>query len=218
MRNSTLRKAIVIATLLGAFGCKKNHVLTNNIDSEQQDIRKSLETDGPDSVDDQRLFDAINENQPPSWSYSELCSKSDLIVIAKTVSIKNGNLESSGASEFQDSSKSSLKCIENQLRVLTVLKGEANQFIKVMTIEWTRKNIVLVNSDFAKLPKKCLRPRPLQIVGENDNVVEYIFDGTVETNEFEPEYILFLQRVRGDEFIPVTGQRWGALSIRILNH
>lgn len=179
-----------------------------------------------DDVAVQQLIDKFKDLQPPDWTYSDLASKSDLIVIAKA---KSGS-EIDWANEIGgDFGKETAKLIANRLRVLSVLKGQSGDEIDVMTLEWKPDVTALTTHDFAELRTELLLPFLAEIRGDgqvtgyvpvqlrDDMAVGKTHTTVIQTYKIEPEYLLYLRRLEGDRYVPVTGQRYSGLSVRMLN-
>jgi hypothetical protein len=152
--------------------------------------------------------------QPPKWSYSELATKSDLIVVAKLASRSGIEWHDAVAGEFDGTT---VKCISNKLRVLSTLKGRSGDEIVVMTVEWKPSVIVRTNFDIAELRKRLLLPSLVRVVIDGQ-VNGYGGSQPLETYEIEPEYLLYLRKLNDEEYVPVTGQRYSGMSVRTLNN
>ena len=178
----------------------------------QETARKSEEAVDP-SV--QKLLEKLKELQPADWTYSDLASKSDVIVVAKAISRIEVEWNDVIGGEF---GKGKTKLLANRLQVLSVLKGESGGEIDVMTLEWKSNVIVLTNFDFAELRSKLLRPVVVPVI-EDGEIFDFarVISGN-HTYTIEPEYLLYLRRIDGNKFAPVSGQRYSGLSIRRLNN
>jgi hypothetical protein len=170
--------------------------------------------DNPGRTDDedvQQIIDKLRNLQPPRWTYSELASQADAVVIAK--------LRARSEIEWQDDiggdfGKEATKLIANRLQVLSVLKGQCGDEIEVMTLEWAPNVIVLVNHDFAVLRTQLLLPSMVSIEIDGQ-IIGY--GGSIDTYKIEPEYLLYLRRLDDDKYVPVTGQQYAGMSVRLLN-
>jgi hypothetical protein len=158
-----------------------------------------------DEASAQQLLQKIHDLRPPQWTYSELASKSDLIVVAKVVSRSETEWDDRIAGDF---GKDWARLFTNRLQVLSVLKGQCGGEIDVMTLELRPYNIiVLVNHRFAELRSKLLRPVTVPVEVEGNTVGFAEVTSGDKTYTIEPEYLLYLKRIEGDRFSPVTGQR-----------
>jgi hypothetical protein len=101
------------------------------------------------------------------------------------------------------------------MRILSTLKGRASEEIEVLTIEWKPGGIVLTNHEFAEISTSLLLPSHITVV-DNGKVIGY-GDSKGKTYTIEPEYLLYLRRLSGQRFVPVTGQRFSGKCVRILN-
>jgi hypothetical protein len=163
----------------------------------------------------QELLEKIKEMQPPDLTYSDLASESDVIVVAKAISKAEIEWNDVIGGEF---GKGNTKLLANRLRVLSVLKGESGDEIDVMTLEWNSNVIVLTNSDFAELRSKLLRPVVVPVI-EDGEIFDFakVVSGN-HTYTIEPEYLLYLRRIEGNKFVPVSGQRYSRQSVRRINN
>ena len=161
----------------------------------------------------QQLVEKLRDLRPPRWSYSDLLSKSDLVVIAKVKTRSDMAWDDGIGGAF---GKETTKLIASRLRVLSVLKGESNDEIDVMTLEWKPNVLVLVNHDFAELRTQLMLPSLVSTVIDGQ-VTGYAESQPIETYKIEPEYLLYLRRVDGNGYVPVTGQRYSGMSVRTLN-
>jgi hypothetical protein len=159
---------------------------------------------------EEELLEKIRKLQPPEWTYSKLASESDLIVVAKAISTSEVQFDQAIAGEFK-----SVKCLSNKMRILSTLKGRASEEIEVLTIEWKPGGIVLTNHEFAEISTSLLLPSHITVV-DNGKVIGY-GDSKGKTYTIEPEYLLYLRRLSGQRFVPVTGQRFSGKCVRILN-
>lgn len=162
----------------------------------------------------QELVEMLRDLQPPDWTYSHLASKSDLIVIARVKSRSEIEWADDIGGDF---GKETTRLIANRLRVLSVLKGQSGDEIEVMTLEWKPNVVVLTNHDFAELRGQLLLPSLVSVVIDGQ-VTGYGGSQPIETYKIEPEYLLYLRRLNGDKYVPVTGQRYSGMSVRTLNN
>ncbi len=158
--------------------------------------------------------ESLHRLQSPDWTYSDLASKSDLIVIAKMKSRSDAEWADDIGGDF---GKGATNLIANRLQVLSVLKGQSGDEIQVMTLQWKRSVIVLTNHDFADLQAQTLRPN-LVTIEIGGQVTGYEGAEPMETYKIEPEYLLYLRRHSDDKYVPVTGQRYSGMSVRTLNN
>jgi len=171
------------------------------------------ETAPPRPVEpDQELLDQLRELQPLHWTYAELAAKADLIVIVKVTSRSEVAWEEEIADGFGEKST---KLIVNHLRVLSLLKGESSDEIDVMTLAWRPDVVVMTSYSFADLRTQLLVPRPTVII---DGVDRWWESSPIKTSTIAPEYLLYLTRLDTGKFVPATGQRYSALSVRTLNN
>lgn len=162
----------------------------------------------------QELLEKLRELQPPKWNYADLAAKSDLIVIAKAQSRVEVEWNDDIGGDF---GKGTTTLLANRLRVLSVLKGESADEINVMTLQWKPNVVVLTNSDFAELRTNLLLPNLVR-VAIDDQVTGYGGSQPIDTYKIEPEYLLYLRRLEGGRYVPVTGQRYSGMSVRTLNN
>jgi hypothetical protein len=158
--------------------------------------------------------ESLHRLQPPDWTYSDLASKADLIVIAKVKSRSEAEWADDIGGDFGEGAT---KLIANRLQVLSVLKGQSGDEIQVMTLQWKRSVFVLTNHDFAELQAATLRPN-LVTIEIGGQVTGYEGPEPMETYKIEPEYLLYLRRHSDDKYVPVTGQRYSGMSVRTLNN
>ena len=167
-----------------------------------------------DDPEIQDLVEKLRNSQPPDWTYSDLASKSDLIVIAKTKSRAEIKWDDDIGGDF---GKVTTKLVANRLRVLSVLKGKADDEIEVTTLEWKPNVIVLTNSAFAEFRTHLLLPTLVRVEIDGQ-VTGYAGSQPLETYKIEPEYLLYLRKANDDKYVPTTGQRYSAMSVRTLNN
>ena len=169
---------------------------------------------------DQRVDAAIQEAlkklrdlQPPKWTYSELAAQSDLIVVAKLISRSEIQWDESLAGDFNDTS---VKCLSNRMRVLSTLKGDSGDKLEVVTLGLRPNALVLINVDFAEFRTRLLLPRLVQVDIDGE-ITGYGGSSPIETYTIEPEYLVYLRKLKDNQYVPVTGQRFSGMSVRILN-
>ena len=162
------------------------------------------------------LLERFKKNESPVWTYQELADKSDVIVVATLIEKHDVAFDIVGEIDFD---RDSIRRVSNKLKVLSVLKGETEDEIQVVTTEWKPKTIVLgFRTGFAQLRDRQLLPT-LSAVEINGEIAEWgnVDDGN--STKVVPEYLLYLKKSeRQNDFVPVTGQRWSAASIRFLNN
>lgn len=163
----------------------------------------------------QQLLEKFRELEPPKWSYQELATNSDLIVVAKVHSRVEVEWNDDIGGDF---GKETTALLSNRLRVLSVLKGESAEEIDVMTLQWKPNVVVLIDSDFAAIRQKLLLPSLFRVVKEDGEVTGYGGSQPISVHEIEPEYLLYLRRFDGDRYVPVSGQRYSGMSVRMLNN
>lgn len=94
--------------------------------------------------------------------------------------------------------------------------------IDVVTLEWKPDVGVLgAKFDFAELRTEFLLPN-LVTVEMDGNITGYangLFAeaGVIDTYKIEPEYLLYLRELDGNRYVPTTGQRYSAMSVRRLD-
>lgn len=161
----------------------------------------------------QKLLEKMRDLRPPNWTYSDLAAKSDLIVIARAKSRMEVKWNDKIGGDF---GKGTTKLMSNRLQILSALKGQADDEIDVMTLEWKPDVIVLTNFDFAELRPKLLLPVavPVIVAGEIVDYAKVI--GGSQTYTVKPEYLLYLRRIDGGKYVAVTGQRYSGASVRRL--
>ena len=120
------------------------------------------------------------------------------------------------ASLAGDSKSEAVTCVSNKVRILATLTGEAGEEIEVLTLRWKEGVLVLSDDRFLELHSKLLLPKWVAVeIG--DDVREYRAPGPPQLHRIEPEYLLFLRKFGDRGYVPVTGQQWGAMSVRLLN-
>jgi hypothetical protein len=84
-------------------------------------------------------------------------------------------------------------------------------------LQWKPDVIVLTNYDFPEFQTTLLLPEIIPVVVDGD-IVDFaeIVSGT-RTYTIKPEYLLYLTKHDGNIYAPVTGMRYGGLSVRIIN-
>lgn len=160
----------------------------------------------------QALADELQKIKPPDLSYDQLADKADLIVIAKVRSRSQIDWDERIAGGFD---VESVNCFANKLRVLSTLKGRAADQIKVLTIEWKPNVVVTMQFDFAKLRPTLLVPNVFSLVDKGD-IIGYGL-GKETTRSINAEYLLYLQKMDGNGYVAVTGQRYSGKSVRLLS-
>ena len=174
------------------------------------------DTVAPESHDEQvvqELIEKFSDLQPPDLSYADLAADSDLIVIAKALSKTEIERNDEIGGEF---GKESTKMLVNRLKILSVLKGKSADEVNVITLEWNSNVLVLTNYDFAELRTQLLIPVVAPVVIDG-GIVDYgKVIGGEKTYTIEPEDLLYLRHLDGDNYVAVTGQRYSGLSVRRL--
>ena len=176
----------------------------------QEDVARQSQDDN--AVRD--LLEKIHELQPPEWSYADLTANSDLIVIAKAQSRVEVEWNDDIGGSF---GKGTTTLLSNRLRVLSVLKGKSADEINVMTLRWNPNVVVLTNHDFAVFRTELFLPNLVRVVIDGQ-ITGYGGSQPIETYKIEPEYLLYLRRLEGGGYVPVTGQRYSGMSVRTLNN
>jgi hypothetical protein len=162
----------------------------------------------------EKLAEEVCDLQPHKWTYSELAARSDLIVVAKAVSRSEIEWDNAIAGEFDGTT---VTCISNKLRVLSTLKGRSGDEIVVITVQWKPPVVVRTDFDFAELRTQLLLPSLVRLVMDGE-VAGYGGSQPIETYKIEPEYLLYVRKLNGKEYVPVTGQRYSGMSVRTLNN
>ena len=162
-----------------------------------------------------KILSAIKENDEPTWSYNDLASQSDLIVIARLVEKREVAIDLVGSTDFD---RESIKRCANRMKILSFLKGKSEENVEVIATEWSPKAMVLgVKSGLAVFRSRLLLPC-LSAVEIDGEITDWGIMKGAEGNTVVPEYLLYLKRSKLDgKFVPTTGQRWSRLSIRVLN-
>lgn len=161
------------------------------------------------------LLESLRDNDQPKVTYADLAAKADLVVIATLIEKRHVASDIVGATDFDSDS---VQRVSNKLKILSVMKGAANEEIEMITTEWGPKTVVLgFRSNFAVLRTRMLLPS-LSAVEIDGVITDWgIMDGSEKTS-IVPEYLIYLKRSSRDNgFIPVTGQRWAGSSVRLLN-
>ena len=167
--------------------------------------------DDSDQLND--LVDKLRELQPPTWTYSDLTEKADIVVIAKLGSKSTAKRDNEVAGKF---AIDSTILVKNRLEILSTLKGKVDDEIDVYTLKWRPKVIVLKNYDFAEFRSKQLISINVPVVTEGEITGYAHAIGGNKTETVEPEYLVFLQKLTGGGYAPITGQRYSGLSVKIL--
>ncbi|QDU55726.1 hypothetical protein [Aeoliella mucimassa] len=160
------------------------------------------------------VLELVKLTATPEWSYARLEAAADLIVIASVDSstAMAPHLEIEHALGAATSTQ-----YDHRLQVHSVLKGACGQILHVATSEWKDDVIVMTNSDIARL-RPTLR-LPLLVGTEIDGVITSYGSSTpIETYDIHPEYLLYLKKYKDDLYVPVSGQRFSGLSVRLLNN
>ena len=159
------------------------------------------------------VLEEIRQQQPPDWSYADLGAKSDMIIIAKALSRSEIEWTDKLGGKF---GKRRTKLLSNRLQVLSVLKGKAADKVNFFTLQWKENVVILTNFDFAKVRKTLLLPIAVPILNGGE-IADYgeATEGR-KTYSVEPEYLLYLRHVAGNDYVAVTGQRYSGLSVRRL--
>ncbi|MCA9196457.1 MAG: hypothetical protein KDA87_02925 [Planctomycetales bacterium] len=99
-----------------------------------------------------------------------------------------------------------------------MLKGNVDDETCVITTNWKPNVIVGLNTDLAVLRTRQLLPNlcAVEIEGE---IVDWTIQPNPERHEITPEYLLYMKATdQKGTFVPTTGQRWAAASVRLLNN
>jgi|JI10StandDraft_1071094.scaffolds.fasta_scaffold15308_11 hypothetical protein len=160
------------------------------------------------------LLGKIKADETPAWNYDELARKSDLIVVATLVQKQQVDPGIVGKTDLDEGS---IQRVSNTLRILSTLKGEPKQEIRVITTQWGANTVALgVRTRFAVLQERMLLPNliPVEIDGK---ITDWGLDKSLPETEIVPEYLLYLKHSgRENVFVPVTNQRWAGASVRLL--
>lgn len=164
----------------------------------------------------ERLLERLKDNERPIWTYESLAANADLIVIATLVDKQETAHDTVGETDFD---RESTRRFLNKLDVLSVLKGEVRTEINVVTTEWGPKSVVLgLRTRLVKLRKRMLFPNLVAVVLA-DEVTDWGIMENSEKIEIVPPYLLYLKNTGIENtFVPVTGQRWSADSVRNLDN
>lgn len=147
-------------------------------------------------------------------TYEELKSNSDLVLIATVIGKRPVERDYIDAMDFDEDS---MQRTAIQLKVHSVLKDAAKDEIEMVTTEWFSKTIRAgVRTNFASLERRLLLPN-LCAKEIDDEIVDWRMIEGEEKVYVVPEYLLYLKRTnRENTYTPVTGQRWGGVSVRDL--
>jgi hypothetical protein len=192
---TSLLLLVVMSPVYGQSDSKENAAPTND-----PGVRKHVEK--------------LHESRRPHWTYSDLASKSDLVVIAKVKSRSEVKWDVDIAGDF---GKETAKLIENRLQVLSVLNGRSGDEVKVLTLESKPDVVVSTDFDFAELRTRLLLPSFVTVVVDGQ-ITGYGGSQPIKTYKIEPEYLLYLRKLSDDKYVPVTGQRYSGMSVRTLNN
>lgn len=161
-----------------------------------------------------RLIEAFAVHEKPKWTYESLAADSDLVVIANVVET---NIASSEVAIKSDIDGESVQRFCHNLEVLSVLKGNVEDEICVITTNWKPNVLVSLNADLANLLTRKLLPN-LCAVEIDGKIVDWTILRNQVRHEITPEYLLYLKETdQKGTFVPTTGQRWSAASVRLLN-
>lgn len=180
---------------------------------DAQDV--PIDTNTKPSPQVQSLVERItNENDRPSWPIDRLTRESDAILACKMISQVRVDYDASIAGDYAGAS---IDCYVTKLAVLATLKGNAPPEIEVVTIRYS-PNVGFVGRkhDFARFYTKLKLPVLAEYVVD-DEIDGYGANDPLETKTIEPEYLVFLRQRDDRRYEPITGQRYSALSIRVLN-
>ena len=180
---------------------------------DAQDVPSDAKTKPDPQV--QSLVERIkNENDRPSWPIDRLTRESDAILACEMISQVRVDYDASIAGDYAGPS---IDCYVTKLAVLAALKGNVPPEIEVVTIKYsTNVGFVGRKHDFARFYTKLKLPVLVEFVVD-DKIDGYGANDPVETTTIEPEYLVFLRQRDDRRYEPITGQRYSALSIRVLN-
>lgn len=175
---------------------------------------EAFSQDAEITPDMKALLGEIKADEAPSWSYDELASKSDLIAVATLVQKQQVDPGIVGKTDLDEDS---IQRFSNKLRILSTLKGEPKQEIRVITTQWEANTIAVgVRTRFAVFQERMLLPNLIS-VEIDDKITGWGLGESLPETEVVPEYLLYLKYSgRENIFVPVTGQRWAGASVRFL--
>lgn len=175
---------------------------------------EALSQDAEITPDMKALLDEIKADEAPSWSYDELASKSDLIAVATLVQKQQVDPGIVGKTDLDEDS---IQRFSNKLRILSTLKGEPKQEIRVITTQWEANTAAVgVRTRFAVFQERMLLPNLISVEIDG-KITGWGLGESLPETEVVPEYLLYLKYSgRENIFVPVTGQRWAGASVRLL--
>lgn len=175
---------------------------------------EALSQDAEITPDMKALLDEIKADEAPSWSYDKLASKSDLIAVATLVQKQHVDPGIVGKTDLDEDS---IQRFSNKLRILSTLKGEPKQEIRVITTQWEANTAAVgVRTRFAVFQERMLLPNLISVEIDG-KITGWGLGESLPETEVVPEYLLYLKYSgRENIFVPVTGQRWAGASVRIL--
>lgn len=175
---------------------------------------EALSQDAEITPDMKALLGEIKADEAPSWSYDELASKSDLIAVATLVQKQQVDPGIVGKTDLDEDS---IQRFSNKLRILSTLKGEPKQEIRVITTQWEANTVAVgVRTRFAVFQERMLLPNLISVEIDG-KITGWGLGESLPETEVVPEYLLYLKYSgRENIFVPVTGQRWAGASVRIL--
>ncbi|MEM7476572.1 MAG: hypothetical protein AAF483_16415 [Planctomycetota bacterium] len=158
----------------------------------------------------------LKHNEMPDWTYSELASAADMIVVATLVEKRVAATDIVGKTDFD---RKNIQRISNSLKVLSVFKGASKKQVDVITTQWGPNTVALgLKTNFAVLRSRQ-QVSDLCAVEVDGQIVGLAPIQHRAQREIIPEYLIYLKHSGQDDdhFVPVTGQRWAGLSVRMLN-
>lgn len=170
--------------------------------------------EAPQNATIKEFLDEVRASEEPKMTYEELKSNSDLVLIATVIGKRPVERDYVDAMDFDEDS---VQRTAIQLKVHSVLKGAAKDEIEIVTTEWFSKTMRAgVRTNFASLEQRLLLPN-LCATEIDDEIVDWRMIEGEEKVYVVPEYLLYLKRTnRENTYTPVTGQRWGGVSVRDL--
>ena len=134
-----------------------------------------------------KLIDSLKSKEPPVFSYTELASKADLVVIASVLDLRKVELNYGNTTDFD---KTTIERVAYRLNIKSRLKGESDDQIEMVSTRWG-PHVIAIGSHtrFAKLYLRISSPNLVEVVlGDEITHMGSIDDAKAEF--VVPEYLL----------------------------